>query len=249
MVYLRRFAYSVGDEPDSWDIEPGDRPDFSVNIPRAGRVGVEVTEVLDEAHGRARALDVAVTAVHCHVVEEYLARYGGVGAALNGSTQRLPANLALLSPVEAAWRAHLERFGGDLRSDRGEMMHRFDHEYGYVEHVQRLDSWGRCIPIEAHQRAPLPHKTDLPQDVLERMIVERAQVKAKQATGYAHCPNLWLVVRNPYQWLTVVSGTCRRLVADAAGARFDRVVLFNDSEDLYFRYPPPPWHIDLLARH
>jgi hypothetical protein len=245
--YLYRLLRRMGYKPDR--VIAGERPDFIVVGLRGEKIGVEITEVLHPHHGRQRACEWDVTEALTSTVGEFIRGHDGSGAFIHGSVTRLPQHRRELGQVRRDLEVHLEKHGGALRVDDGEMDRRFDYPFGHVECIQRDDAYGRFEVFEDNPLRPLAHKRMLVADEHEALIRDRVQSKVQAALGYDRRYPLWLGLRNRYPRVMRVSDGLISSVSELNQGVYSRIVMFNDPEDvLEGGVVPGPQYLDLLHR-
>ena len=245
-VYGERLLLCMGVDPATCRITAGDRPDLIVTLPSSATIGLEITQALREEHGQLRSYECAVAEIHAASVEAYIVGHGGRGAVITGSVHAVPAHSRELEGVPAQIYEHLCRHGGALKADGGVLSVRFEHAFGCVEHVQRMDRID-VFWLSESGGTHLDHKTKQRPEDVEGRILQAVRVKVGKAAAYAKHHPLWLGVRNPYAHLTGVSAELIGRVRLANSDAFARIVVFNDAEDvIHAGFSREPTVFDLL---
>lgn len=225
-----------------------ERPDFDVDTPW-GRKGLELTELLIDRQGEHREAERRLVSCLSDVVSDVLRSEGGTGgghiAGNVGGLESGPHGLRLGETADG-FRRHLSVYGSALARDRGVMREPFYHEAGSVSDVERVDSRGGVMPIYDGLADGPDYKRPVDIADIEHAAASSVTKKAKLAEKYDEDWPLWLALRNPNQRLAGVSAKCIDDVTRANDGRFERILVYNDPEDVSDPRPPGPLVLDLI---
>lgn len=245
LLITSAFLEARRETPADWTLHSSDRPDVEATHRSGRHVGIEVTELWSADEGSDRAQDNRVRLVIEATVLEFLARFGGRGGSVTGTTARLPAPAESLETLRLTLMRHLELHGQDLRRNKGAMTKRFNHPWGHIDDVGRIDDWGRVCLMEGGW-ASLDYKAPKNAAQLQRRVIDCLRSKAGKAGGYAQGRPLWLVIRNPHQHVHSWSSADAEAARRANAGVFDEVFLFNLPQDRIDLRPPEPRVLSLL---
>jgi len=239
---------ALGHRHEEWTIEARrERPDYVVRIRNDQLVGIELTEILPESHGEARAMHRRLGQKATAVIQEFLKSKGGLGAYVEGHIHTVPETQADIERHAEGLRAHLSKHGADLHRDRGVMKIPFADEFGGVSDIMRHDQLNEILSSNDGRGTPPPHRARRDEQELTSHIEACIAGKAEKAKQYDRTWPLWLALRNPSQRMLNVPPSVRETAQRAAAGLFERVILYNDPEGVVDIRPPLPRTLDLLG--
>lgn len=236
---------ALGFRRTQWSFEAGERPDFRVTLPEARLVGIELSELFTPQQGKARFAERRLMEELRGVIADELARHGAENAIVSGDLSSGPGPALDLSSVAQELREHLRMNGADLAREKGEMKVRFEFPFGNITHVTRVD-WAHGVEFIGNNNKPrLPYKARDPEELTDAIGIA-VRLKVTKARSYDRQIPLWLGLRNPNQRMLSVPPRLRTVVEEVAIGTFERVIVFNDPQDVVDPRPPPPLFVDLV---
>jgi hypothetical protein len=243
---LEDFLLEAGADGEGWSCveEDRERPDFICE--RAGhRIGIEMTELLAPESGREREGERTIAEIVRGSVKCFIVQHGGKGADIEGYLESIHWRRSETTKLACALAEHLSLHGAGLACDRGTMESPFRFEWGVITRIDRHDARGQ-FTVLAHPTIHRTTTTAREQDWLERELLGAIERKVHLAASYDQTHPLWLIVRNPYTHLAVVSQETRQRIGSANAGCFDRIYCHNLKMNTSDVRPPQPRVIPVL---
>lgn len=246
-VLLEEFLLDSGLAREGWAIaSAGERPDFTCLRPDTGRVGVEVSELLETTTGRERAGEADLAGRIERVVADFLLGVTGRGAVIDGHVDNLPHRRSEADRLSEDLQRHVDRHGHALSKDHGVIKVPFSFPWGVISRITRLDHLGGVFLTNDHRGAARPATTARTRGEIEASLEAAVLRKVSLASGYDRSLPLWLVLRNPYDHVGSLSAEMREDISRMNGQVFERVYLYNRKLNTADASPPRPVVIRVL---
>ena len=162
------------------------------------KVGVEMTEVLERATGRARAGDADLAGRIRETIAGLLANVGARGAAVDGHVDGLPHRRSDADGLAENLREHLRHHGEALARDHWVVDVSFHFPWVVISRITRLDHLGGVVLLDDRHSVACPATTGRTAAEIEAALEAAVLRKVALASGYERSRPLWLVLRNPY---------------------------------------------------
>jgi len=246
-VLLDEFLLDSGLAREGWTIAAaGERPDFTCCGPGTSKAGVEVTEILEPATGRARAGDADLADRIRETIAAFLTNVGARGAAVDGHVDGLPHRRSDADGLAENVLEHLRQHGEALTRDHGVVDASFHFPWGVISRITRLDHLGGIFLLDDRYGVERSATTARTPAEIEAALEAAVVRKVALASSYDRSRPLWLVLRNPYSHLMSVSADMRAEISRVNDHVFERVYFYNRKLSTTVARPPRPVVIQIL---